>query len=187
MKIIITTTILLLTSTLAPTILAADASAGQQKASTCFGCHGPEGNSNIPPHPNLAGQQANYLVNQLTAFRDNKRTNSIMNGMAKNLSDVDIQDLAAFFSSRKTKSAGGDATLAKEGATKVNQCLGCHNTNAQGKGNFPKLAGQQPVYLAKQLHDFKSGTRKFGPMQAMASSLSESDIAQITAYLASLQ
>lgn len=165
---------------------AADPAEGKTKASACAGCHGPEGNSANPQYPNLAGQQADYLKNQLNAFKEGSRNNPVMSGMAKNLSDNDIANLAAYFSGVKSKSAGGDAVLAKQGSAKASQCFGCHANNAQGRGMFPKLAGQHPAYLAKQLQDFKKGDRKSGPMQAIAANLSESDIAQLTAYLGSL-
>lgn len=167
-------------------VIAADSAAGAAKAGACFGCHGAEGNSLNPLYPNLAGQQAIYIVNQLTAFRNNKRANPIMSGMAKNLTDTDIENLAAYFASRKTKRAGGDPALAKQGESKASQCFGCHANDAQGRGAFPKLAGQHPAYLAKQLQNFKKGERKSGPMQAITANLSDSDIAQLTAYLGSL-
>ncbi len=179
--------IILLTACYLPTVSAADSNAGAQKAEQCFGCHGNEGNSSIAAHPTLAGQQANYLSNQLNAFRTGTRTNAIMNGMAKNLSNTDIQDLAAFFASRTPQSAGGDPNLAKAGSALANTCLGCHGNGARGNGAVPRLAGQQPAYLSKQLHDFKSGARKGGPMQAMVANLSDSQIEQLAAYLGSLK
>lgn len=168
-------------------IYAADTAAGAQKAQVCFGCHGQEGNSSSGTFPNLAGQTTAYLVKQLQTFRNGERVNAMMNGMAKDLSDADIANLAAYFSSRKTISAGGDANLAKQGANQATHCLGCHGNNAQGNGQFPKLAGQHSAYLSNQLQNFKSGQRKNSTMQAMANNLSASDIAQLTAYFANLK
>ncbi len=65
-------------------------------------------------------------------------------------------------------------------------CAGCHGAKGQGKGNYPKLAGQQPQYLIKQLLNFKNRSRKGGPMNAIASTLTEQDINQIAAYLGTL-
>jgi cytochrome c553 len=56
----------------------------------------------------------------------------------------------------------------------------------KGKGPFPRLAGQHPDYLAKQLTDFKSGARKAGHMNAIAKSLSDEDIKALAEYLGSL-
>jgi cytochrome c553 len=80
---------------------AGDAAAGKAKAGTCAGCHGPNGISANPLWPNLAGQKDAYLAKQLKAFRDGTRTDPVMSPMAKPLSDADIENLAAYFSSLK--------------------------------------------------------------------------------------
>lgn len=79
--------------------VAADAAAGKAKAATCAGCHGAAGISNNPLWPNLAGQKEAYLVKQMKAFRDGTRTDPMMAPMAKPLSDDDIANLAAYYSS----------------------------------------------------------------------------------------
>lgn len=78
---------------------AGDAAAGKARSATCAGCHGAQGVSNNPLWPNLAGQQAGYLVKQLTAFRAGVRSDPLMSPMAKPLSDADIQNLAAYYHS----------------------------------------------------------------------------------------
>lgn len=80
-------------------LYAADADAGKAKAETCAGCHGAEGISANPEWPNLAGQKAKYLVNQMKAFRDGDRKNALMSPMAASLSDDDIANIAAYYSS----------------------------------------------------------------------------------------
>lgn len=77
---------------------AGDAAAGKAKSAVCAACHGANGISLIPNYPNLAGQKEQYLVAQLKAFRDGVRKNPIMAPMAANLSDTDIDNLAAYFS-----------------------------------------------------------------------------------------
>ncbi len=167
-------------------VSAADIASGEQKAGACVSCHGQQGNSSNAQWPNLAAQQAVYLANQLKAFKAGERINPMMQSMAANLDNNDITNLAAFFSSRKAVTAGGDPALAKSGADKAGMCLGCHGANAQGNGQFPRLAGQHPEYLALQLNAFKQGLRKSGPMQAIAANLSEADIKALTAYFGSL-
>jgi cytochrome c553 len=174
-------------SGLALTTHAADVNAGKEKAQMCAGCHGTQGVSNNPQWPSLAGQTAVYIAAQLNAFKSGSRDNGSMKGIAGSLNDTDITNLAAYFASLKPKSAGGDTALAKTGKDKVGMCLGCHGNNAQGQAAFPRLAGQHPAYLTKQLSDFKSGQRKGGPMGAMVGSLSEQDMQEIAAYLGSLQ
>ncbi len=79
--------------------LAGDPAAGKTKAATCGACHGMNGISPNDLWPNLAGQKAGYLVAQMKAFRDGQRKNPMMAPMAAGLSDADIADLAAFYSS----------------------------------------------------------------------------------------
>lgn len=79
--------------------VAADAAAGKAKAATCAGCHGAAGISNNPLWPNLAGQKEAYLVKQMKAFRDGTRADPMMAPMSKPLSDDDIANLAAYYSS----------------------------------------------------------------------------------------
>ena len=80
---------------------AQDAAAGKTRAAACTVCHGPLGIAVAPDTPNLAGQPANYLAGQLKAFRGGARKHEIMSVMAKPLTDADIADLAAWFSSVK--------------------------------------------------------------------------------------
>lgn len=76
-----------------------NAAAGKTKAAACEACHGADGNGIAPNYPALAGQYQDYLAQALHEYKDGQRTNPIMNGMAAPLSDEDIKDLAAFFSS----------------------------------------------------------------------------------------
>lgn len=79
--------------------------AGKTKAVSCIVCHGANGISQMPGAPNLAGQQAVYTMEQLKNFRSGKRSNEIMNVIAKPLSDTEINDLAAWFESIKSDTA----------------------------------------------------------------------------------
>ncbi len=80
---------------------AGDAAAGKAKAAACVGCHGATGISNNPVWPNLAGQKGPYIVKSLKAFRDGTRKDPMMTSTAKALSDADIDNLAAYYSSLK--------------------------------------------------------------------------------------
>lgn len=82
-------------------VSAGDAAAGEQKAATCAACHGANGISTAPSNPMLAGQYASYLEHALKSYRNGSRQNAIMSGFASQLSDDDIADLAAWFSSQK--------------------------------------------------------------------------------------
>jgi cytochrome c553 len=80
-------------------VQAGDITAGKAKSIACLACHGVDGIGTNPQRPNLAGQKAHYLIQQLRAFRDGERVDPAMNAVAKMLSDTDIENLAAYYSS----------------------------------------------------------------------------------------
>jgi len=82
---------------------AGDAAAGKSKSAVCMACHGPTGTSSNPMWPNLAGQKAPYLVKQLKDFKSGARKDPVMAPMAAPLSDQDMENLAAYYSSQKQK------------------------------------------------------------------------------------
>jgi cytochrome c553 len=82
-----------------PMVQAADAKAGQVKASMCVTCHGVWGLSTMPNAPHLAGQPALYIEEQLKQYRSGKRANEVMAVMAKPLTDKEIENLAAWYAS----------------------------------------------------------------------------------------
>ena len=83
--------------------VAQDATAGRAKAQACAVCHGPLGIASMPETPNIAGEPAGYLMRQLRAYRSGERRHEIMAVIAKPLTDADIADLAAWFSSIKVE------------------------------------------------------------------------------------
>ena len=80
-------------------IAAGDAAKGKAKAASCGACHGTDGMSKVPTYPNLKGQKAAYLVKQMKAFKSGARKDATMNAMSKPLSNADIDNLAAYYSS----------------------------------------------------------------------------------------
>lgn len=100
-KLVVATLSSLLLAGATVSMAAGDAAAGKAKSAVCAGCHGANGISANPLWPNLAGQKDAYLVKQLKAFRDGTRSDPMMSPMAKPLSDADIENLAAYFSSLK--------------------------------------------------------------------------------------
>jgi len=83
--------------------LAGDVAKGKDLSATCAQCHGVDGNSTIASNPKLAGQYESYLIQALSAYRSGKRTSAIMQPFAAPLSDQDIKDLAAYFSSQESQ------------------------------------------------------------------------------------
>jgi cytochrome c553 len=171
---------------------AADAESGRQKAQVCAACHGPDGNSTNPAMPSLAGQPAPMITTQLFQFREGNRKDPQMTPMAANLSNADMNDLAAFFSAQKPASpahkASAESVAAAPALAQKYNCVQCHGPALVGQQHIPRLAGQQHEYLKKQLLGFKAGTRADmdGNMTSAAQPLSEKDIDVLTDYLAGL-
>ncbi len=81
---------------------AGNPAAGKEKSQTCAACHGPLGKtSQQPNYPILAGQHESYLYHALKGYKSGTRQNAVMNGMVSQLSDQDLQDLAAWFASQE--------------------------------------------------------------------------------------
>jgi cytochrome c553 len=148
--------------------------AGAAKATMCFACHGPNGNSTSPTYPRLAGQGAVYLDEQLHLFRDGKRPNPIMSAMAAGLSNQDIDDLAVYFAAQTPAGLDADPALWKAGralyisgdrARDVPACAACHGPTGQGNpaAGYPALRAQQSAYVVAQLQSYANGTRYSGP------------------------
>lgn len=93
-------TAIVLASLAQVTWAAGDPEAGEKKAQLCAACHGANGISPAPNFPILAGQYSDYLVRALKDYKSGERNNAIMKGFVVNLSDADMKDLAAWFSSQ---------------------------------------------------------------------------------------
>jgi cytochrome c553 len=175
--------------------------AGQAKAATCSACHGMDGNSLNPEWPNLAGQGEIYIIRQLKAFHAGQRQNVLMSPMAATLSDQDMADLAAYFSSQTARGGEADPSKFKAGqrvyrSGKVNEqvmaCAGCHGPDGRGNApaGFPAIHGQHATYVAAQLRAYKSGARATDPNQMMrniAASLSEDEIDAVASFIQGLR
>lgn len=171
---------------------AADPEAGESKAAVCAACHGAGGNSTNPAVPSIAGQPAQFLSTSLYLFREGNRKDSQMTPMAANLSNTEMNDLAAYFSSQKAapsrhRASPENAQAGPDLARKF-QCTQCHGTRMQGQQHIPRLAGQHFEYLRAQLRGFKAGTRidLDGKMSESAQVLSDKDIEVLVDYIAGL-
>ncbi|WP_312396739.1 c-type cytochrome [Stutzerimonas kunmingensis] len=189
---------------------AGDAEAGQDKVAVCGACHGVDGNSPAPNFPKLAGQGERYLLKQLQDIKAGSTPGAAegvgrkvleMTGMLDPLSDQDLEDIAAYFSSQKGSVGYADPALAKQGEKlfrggKLDQgmpaCTGCHAPNGVGNdlAGFPKLGGQHAAYTAKQLTDFREGNRTNDGdtmiMRGVAAKLSNKDIEALSSYIQGL-
>jgi cytochrome c553 len=185
----------------------ADPAKGKAIAETvCVACHGADGNSAAAANPILAGQGEEYLYKQLKNFKaaDGKpaaRNNAIMGGMVAALSDEDMKNLAAWFSSQKQKPAAAkDGTkialgqqIWRQGDFKkgIPACAGCHGPAGAGlPAQYPRLAGQYPEYTEAQLKTFRSEERNNDPekmMRMIAAKLSDPEMKAVAEYAAGLR
>jgi cytochrome c553 len=104
MKTMLRSLMILLSVVLMPvTTQAGDAAAGAKKAMTCIACHGKNGISIAPNYPNLACQKEKYLVKAIKAYKSGARNDPMMKPMVAALSDSDVENVAAFFSTLNCK------------------------------------------------------------------------------------
>ncbi|WP_116366008.1 c-type cytochrome [Parahaliea mediterranea] len=157
-------------------------------AQSCVACHGQQGQSASAQWPNLAGQHAAYLADQITAFRDGTRENEAMMPFVKELSDEDIQQLADYYAKLPlTTSASGDPALVERGQGLAGYCSACHGMRGEPVAqNWPILAGQHAAYLEQQLKAYKSSKRVHPLMQAALSRLGNDDFKALAAYYSQL-
>ncbi len=166
----------------------------------CSSCHGPGGHSISSTFPRLAGQQKDYLVAQLTAFRDQKRADphaqTYMWGMAARLSNPMIVALATYYAAQpptpgtpdNSSEAQAGRKIYTEGipAQDVPACMTCHGTKAEGNSAFPRLAGQHSAYIERQLDAFASNARANVIMHQNSKNLTPEQISEVAAYVRSL-
>lgn len=179
----------------------------------CASCHGAAGNSTIPANPNLASLPHEYVAKQLVDFtaKDDKTpparrgangANSVMTAFATALTAQDKQNIA-YYLAQQPLDPKTAATATKEDTMergqhiwrgglpdrKVPACAGCHSPNGAGiPGNYPRLSGQHPSYIAEQLKLFRSGDRANNTiMAAIADRMSDADIAAVADYAAGLR
>ncbi len=201
-----------------------DAAAGAAKAAVCGACHGSDGNSMAATFPKLAGQGEKYLLKQIHDIKAwDKETDPAkkaktgrvvleMTGILTSLSEQDMADIAAYFSSQNTQLSGskkeqvqlnsGIMTDALELGRRtfragnpsagIPACTGCHNPNGLGNASagFPRLSGQHPEYIEKQLRAFRAGDRTNDgdqmTMRSVAEKMSDAEIKALANYIAGL-
>ncbi len=178
----------------------------QAKITYCKTCHGLSGQGFRGAYtmPRLAGQQPEYLENQLRAFIERRRTNPVMFNVAHVLSPSMITALAAHFKDLNPQPLGGaprelvaaGKTIFEEGLPEANvpPCASCHGPEAKGNGAFPRIAGQLNDYIIKQLVNWNKqrGQDPAKPdtsaiMEPIAHGLTEPQIEAVAAYVSYLE
>jgi cytochrome c553 len=192
-----------LTAVFAGTVRADDF---QNKLGYCKDCHGPsaQGYRGYLPIPRLAGQQPEYLENQLRAFIEHRRTNNIMFNVAHALQPGMIRALAESFHKLNPPPIGGGPrgsvaagkAIFENGVPDSNiaACAACHGPDATGTGQIPRLAGQLYPYVIKELTNWgkERGQNSARPdtsaiMSPVAHSLNKSQIEAVAAFVSQIR
>jgi cytochrome c553 len=188
------------------------AEAGATKAAVCTACHGVNGNSVNPEWPNLAGQNAAYIHEQLRMFKAKKRNNPVMQPIVDPLTEQDFADLGAYFATQTPAGLEADPSYWKAGealyksgdtARNIPACSACHGPAGQGNpgAGYPALRAQHSVYTVKQLQDYLTknryrdgadpatvnSTRNSAMMTTIAARLTPEDIRNLASYLQGLR
>ena len=181
---------------------AQNAQAGEKKAAMCIGCHGiPDYKASFPEVyrvPMIAGQGAKYIASALAQYKKGDRKHPTMRAIATSLSEQDMADLAAFYSTEAksepapTTPAGAPPAEVAELLKKGN-CASCHGLNfsAPIDPTYPKLAGQHADYLYVALKEYQTDKnpqvgRNNAIMMGMARPYTHAEAKQLAAYIASL-
>lgn len=165
---------------------------GEKAASVCRHCHGAGGNSVLPDVPNLAGQNAAYLLEQMNKFVHGQRHSSdFMTGLIRALTP-DERVTAALFLSQQPVTHKPDAGRAQSSAGQqvyAKLCASCHGASGLGTQKIPRLAGQQVKYVEDSLKRYRSGSgeRIDAKMAGYTRNLKDADIQNLAGYLAGLQ
>jgi cytochrome c553 len=175
------------------------------KLEYCKVCHGMSGQGyyGYLTMPRLAGQQPQYLENQMRAFAEHRRASSVMSGAARSLSPSMVAALANHFHDLNPGPMGGGPrerlslgrTIYEEGLPEANipACSACHGPGARGQDEIPRLAGQLYSYTVKELTNWsreRGQGAKDDPSAVMvptAHNLTQSQISAIAAYLSYLK
>jgi cytochrome c553 len=162
-----------------------------ERLTVCLACHGEKGASETPEVPSLGGQPSPYVLIQLYMFREKLRISEIMNDVAKDLTDADLQrfaDTIAKLPPPPASTEPADPALLDAGRALASQhrCNFCHTGNFGGADSVPRLAGQREDYLLKSLREYKSGTRREyqSVMAEVMRPLQDPDIVALAHFLA---
>jgi cytochrome c553 len=163
----------------------------EERAATCFACHGEKGISQTENIPSLGGQQAPYALIQLFMFREKLRTFEPMNEVAKSFTDDDLRTFSDYIATLPKPAppadAGDPARIARAQAlATANRCNSCHKPDFSGGDNVPRLADQREDYLAKTMREYKDNTRHGydGTMAEVLNPVTTDQIADLAYYIA---
>ena len=169
--------------------LPAAVEAGKKAAFFCANCHGDAGSSKLPEVPNLAGQNPEYLLEQMRKFVSGERKDAFMQGLIKVLKEEERVNIALFYANTPVVAGRADAGQVKQGQQMFEKlCVRCHGDKAHGDKMIPRLAGQQVTYLEQSVRRYRDKTgERLDPLMVIATAtLKNEDIKAIANYLTQL-
>jgi cytochrome c553 len=158
-----------------------DQAAGEPRTAMCGGCHGPRGVSSDAATPSLAGQDPQYLLKSIKAYRTSRQHWGMQRYVA-GLSDKDMENITAFYTVQPSKPADSVPSSARELAVK---CDRCHDAEDNPKMVTPILRGQDKDYLVMALRAYRDDKRESTTMHKMSIVYSNAVIDDIASYYAS--
>lgn len=158
-----------------------DPAAGEPLTAVCGGCHGAHGVSTDTATPNLAGQDARYLVNAVKAYPKSRRHES-MESYVGDLSQTDIENIAAFYAIQKSRPSEQGRTIVQDLIAKCDRCHAAGVDNASMA--VPKISGQDKDYLVMALRAYRDNRRESSMMHNMSLPYSDAVIESVSAYYA---
>ncbi len=159
-----------------------DPKAGEPLSAVCGGCHGGQGVSSDSATPSLAGQDEEYLVEAIKAYRTSRKREN-MRLYITGLTDKDIGNIAAFYAVQKSKAPEKGQTLVQE---YVERCNKCHSPGVDNPAvSIPRIQGQDKDYLVMALRAYRDDRRESTTMHKMSLPYGDSIIESIAAYYAS--
>ncbi|MFT6589495.1 MAG: cytochrome c553 [Rhodoferax sp.] len=177
--------------------------AGEKKINMCIGCHGIVGYQASFPQihkvPKISGQNAEYIVAALTAYKKGDRKHPSMMGIADNLTDQDMADIGAYYSAHGKVVDAPELAKAPEGPARVSAliqkgaCISCHGDSFSKPivATYPKIAGQHADYLFVALKSYKVENnaivgRNNGIMGGVAKQFTNAELKEMADYISSL-
>ena len=162
-----------------PVPIKGDPKAGEPLSAVCSGCHGVHGTSNDPATPKLAGQDEDYLVEAIKAYRTSRKREN-MRLYITGLGEPEIRNIAAFYASQKSTPAERGQTLVSD---LTDKCDRCHVPGGT-KGPIPRIHGQDRDYLVMALRAYRDDRRESSTMHKMSLPYGDSIIESIAAFYA---
>jgi cytochrome c553 len=160
----------------------------------CSVCHGPQGNSQVPATPSLAGQPQLFIENQMVLIREGLRDFPEMRGVLDGMTDAEIVALAKYFSSQKpapTAAGPADPAAFQRGKALAEKtlCGTCHLPGYTGRQQIPRLAGQHEEFLLHAMKQFRDhpGPGRDTIMAASLYGLKDAELADIAHFLSHLE